>query len=85
MVREDKIPNHIENAGRVYTVFDHICSKCGKVSIVPDMFEECFERFERCHVCGEKEFNEKKKYQVSELYYGTLVNNYISKTLQDDE
>lgn len=85
IVREDKIPNHIENAGIVYTVFDHICSKCGEVSIVPDMFEECFERFERCRVCGEKAFKEKKKYQVSELYYGTLVSNYISKTLQDDE
>lgn len=85
IVREDKIPNRIENAGRVYTVFDHICSKCGEVSIVPDRFEECFERFEKCRVCGEKEFNEKKKYQVSELYYGTLLSNYLSKTLQDDE
>jgi len=84
MVIEDKIPNRKENAGKIYIVFDFKCKKCGKTCTVPDLLEEYIEKYGICEECGEKQFIDKKKFQVSELYYGTLLSKFLSEPVDDE-
>jgi len=45
MVINDKIPNHIENAGEKFKIYDYKCDVCDSKYIVPDMLEEYFEKY----------------------------------------
>lgn len=77
MVVNDKIPNHIENAGKKFKTYDYKCDVCDREYIVPDMLEEYFEKYVTCKKCKNKKFIKVSETQVSELFYGTLVSNFI--------
>lgn len=77
MVYEDKLPNHIENKGRKYIVYDYVCQECKETEVIPDMLDEFFVEFGKCPKCGCEVFSEKKEFQVSELFYGTRVSDLL--------
>lgn len=77
MLCEDKIPNHIENAGKKHIVYDYICKRCKKIYTIPETYEKYFLQI-GCLKCGNKEFHERKEFAVSELYYGGLMGEILS-------
>lgn len=83
MVINDKIPNHIENAGKKFKTYDYKCGVCDSEYTVPDMLEEYFKKYVTCTQCKNKKFSKISENQVSELFYGTLVNNLLNKWEKD--
>ena len=82
LVYEDKVPNHIENSGIRYIVYDYVCKMCKETIVVPDRLEDVVLEGYRCPKCGYKEFSKKQQaFQVSEVFYGTQVGNLLEETM----
>lgn len=85
MVINDKIPNHIENAGKKFKTYDYKCDVCECECIVPDMLKEYFEKYVTCGKCGNKKFSKISETLVSELFYGERVSNLLNMEEYWDE